>query len=407
MERSYKPLLFELLAHFPCVAIIGPRQCGKTTLLGTLPVPWRIHDLENLSDYQVISRDPDLFFRLNPERIAIDEAQRFPELFAALRVAIDRDRGCRGRFVITGSSSPELLRSVGESLAGRVAIIEMAPFSFAEIRHKIPPMFLTLLANRAPAGVYPLQIEPCHQLPLQHDFWFRGGYPEPWIKNNSRFHALWMNNYIGTYLFRDVARLFPGLNANRFRSFMQILAGVSGQVINYAEVARALGVSQPTARDYFQIAHGTFLWRQVPPYTRDAVKRIVKHPKGHLRDTGLLHYLLRIPDLDVLLAHPIMGRSFEALVIEEIIRGLNAMGIGFDYYYYRTGGGAEIDLILEGEFGLVPVEIKYAKGVGKRQLRSLSDFVRERSCRIGIVINNEERVRLYDENIVGVPFACI
>jgi predicted AAA+ superfamily ATPase len=147
MERHYTPLFHELLGLFPCVAIVGVRQCGKTTLLQTLPSSWRIFDLEKTSDVEVVSRDPDLFFRLNPDHIAIDECQTLPELFPALRVAIDADRGRSGRFVITGSSSPELLKSISESLAGRVAVMELAPFSLAEACAVPPSKFFDLLAT--------------------------------------------------------------------------------------------------------------------------------------------------------------------------------------------------------------------------------------------------------------------
>ena len=141
-------------------------------------------------------------------------------------------------------------------------------------------------------------------------------------------------------------------------------------------MARSLGVSQPTVKDYFRIADGTFLWRSLPAFTHNTLKRVVKHPKGHLRDSGLLHSLLRIPDVDFLAAHPQMGRSWEGLVIEELIRGLHAIGEGFDCYYYRTGGGAEVNLIIEGAFGRVPFEIKYTQTVGAGRLRALKNFVR-------------------------------
>ena len=251
------------------------------------------------------------------------------------------------------------------------------------------------------------ELKPKGKIEDIHSFWFKGGYPEPWTRKEARFHAAWMNQYVGTYLFRDVARLFPGINETRFRMFVQLLAGISGTIINYSEMARALGVSQPTVRDYFEIAHGTFLWRNVHAYTRNAMKRILKHPKGYFRDSGLLHYLLRIPDVDSLLAHPGMGRSWEGMVIEEIIRGLNCLGTGFDYYFYRTGGAAEVDLILEGDFGLVPVEVKYSQSVPMKHLRGIKDFIMERDCKYGIVINNDEVQRLYDEKIIGIPFACL
>ena len=407
MKRAYETLLKEYIGYFPCVAIIGPRQCGKTTLLGTLPEDWKIYDLEKQSDFQILSQDPDLFLRLNPEKVAIDESQLQPELFPALRVAIDHDRQRKGRFIITGSSSPRLIRSISESLAGRIAIIEMAPFSFFEVKKELSPLFYKLLTERATKDEFIKELKIFGSIQDVHDFWFRGGYPEPWLNSGKRFHSIWMNQYTGTYVYRDVARLFPGINENRFRMFVQLLAGLSGTVINYSDVARSLGISQPTARDYFEIAHGSFLWRNIPAYTRNPVKRVVKHPKGYLRDSGLLHYLLRIPDIDGLAAHPAMGRSWEGFVIEEIIRGLNALGAGFDYYYYRTGGGAEVDLILDGDFGLIPIEIKYSQAVSAKQLRGLKDFIKEQNCRMGIVINNDEVPRLYDDDIVGIPLACL
>jgi len=407
MLRIYERLFKEYIAFFPCVALIGSRQCGKTTLLQTLPGNWKVFDLEKQSDFQSLSQDPDLFFRLNPDEIAIDEAQLKPELFPALRVAIDRDRQKTGRFVITGSSSPKLVHAISESLAGRIGIIEMAPFSFPEVRKELSPPFFRFLTDRVHVRDVIRELKPLGNIRDVHEFWLRGGYPEPWLKKNKRFHSLWMNQYVGTYLYRDVAKLFPGINETRFRLFVQILAGFSGNVINYSDVARSLGVSQPTVRDYFEIADGTFLWRAIPSYTRNTLKRIVKHPKGYFRDSGLLHYLLRITDVDLLAAHPMMGRSWEGFVIEEIIRGLNATGAGFDYYYYRTGGGAEVDLVLEGEFGLIPIEIKYAQTVPAKHLRSIKDFVKDHNCRFGLVINNDECARLYDEQIAGIPLACL
>ena len=406
MRRHYTELLHELLSLFPCVAIVGVRQCGKTTLLGELPDPWRVFDLEKLSDLQLIERDPDLFFRLNPNYTAIDECQLLPEAFPALRVAIDADRSRCGRFVITGSSSPDLLQSISESLAGRVAIIELAPFSLAEAYAAPPSEFYRILSDKNPMDDL-VELDNRIALRQQHEYWFRGGYPEPWVKNKSRFTLHWMQSYFQTYLDRDLLRLFPGINRQKFRLFLQLLGGFTGQIINYSNVARSLGVSQPTAKEYFQIAHGTFIWRNVPPYEKNAIKRIIKHPKGYLRDSGLLHFLLHINELDELLTHPAMGLSWEATVVETLLRGLNALGIPHEYYHYRTGGGAEIDLVLEGNFGLLPVEIKYSQKVNLRELRGIRDFIHERGCKFGIVINNGERVTRYDEKLIGIPFGCL
>lgn len=372
-----------------------------------LPKGWKIFDLEINSDFQLISQDSDLFLRLNTKHIAIDECQLLPEFFPALRAAIDADRKKTGRYIITGSSSPELMKNISESLAGRVAIMEIAPFSMTEAYEKPNSDFFEFILSGEKLKTFTTHLEPKIDILRVHDYWYRGGYPEPWIKNKSRFFKLWMQNYIKTYLERDIIRLFPGLNIRKYRLFLQMLSNISGTVINYSTVARALGVSQPTAREYFQIADGTFIWRNLPPYEKNASKRIVKHPKGYLRDTGLLHYMLHQYSINDLLAHPAMGASWESLVIESILRGFNALGAHYDYFYYRTSAGAEVDLILEGEFGLLPIEIKYGQTVRKQELRGIKDFVQERNCPYGIVINNNEKVIMYDEKLIGIPFGAI
>jgi len=335
--------------------------------------------------------------------------QVLPGIFPALRVAIDAQRAEKGRFVITGSSSPALLHAVSETLAGRIGIIEMAPFSWAEVTETTArDSFLRrLLDPRAAPAAMIAGLEPRQDVRAAHDFWFRGGFPEPWLDRSPGFRNRWIDQYLQTYLFRDVKRLFPGLDEVRFRRFAELLSGISGRVVNYSEVARALGVSQPTARDYFEIAHGTFVWRRIPAYTRDAVKRVIKHPKGYLRDSGLLHALIRVPDLDALLSHPQMGGSWEGMVIEEILRQLNALGAPHDAAHYRTGGGAEVDLVIEADFGRVAFEIKHTSTVGARDLRGLHDFVREQGARLGVVINNDTQPRLYDPQIIGLPFTCL
>jgi len=406
MKRHYTALLQELLTLFPCVAIVGVRQCGKTTMLQKLAKPWRVYDLEKASDLEIISRDPDLFLRLQPNFIAIDEAQKLPSIFPALRVAVDADRNTPGRFIVTGSSSPELLRSISESLAGRVAVIELSPFSMTEAYAQPPSNIYRLITGTYPLAEY-FELIPSAGLQELHRYWFAGGYPEPWIKNSPRFRGLWMHNYIRTYLERDIVQLFPGLNRQKYRLFLQMLSNLSGTVINYSQVARTLGVSQPTAREYFHIAHGTFVWRHIQPYETNAEKRIVKHPKGYMRDTGLLHHLLHLGSLDDLLAHPGMGQSWEAMIIENLLRNLNALGTPCNYSYYRTGGGAEVDLILEGEFGLLPIEIKYGQKVSFQELRGIRDFIRERNCRYGLVIHNGEKVERLEERLFAIPAGCL
>ncbi|MGH7469409.1 MAG: ATP-binding protein [Longimicrobiales bacterium] len=409
MKRACETLLQTYLKTFPCVAVFGVRQCGKTTLLRTLPSAWKHFDLERRADHAVISRDTDAFFRLNPRQVALDEAQVLPQLFPALRVAIDDHRSEKGRFVITGSSSPALSREVSESLAGRVGIIELSPFSWEEVTATTgrDSFLRRLLERKAKPAALLGGLRPRGDVTRLQEYWFRGGFPEPWLEPDGAFRASWVEQYIQTYLFRDVKRLYPGLDDVRFRRFLEMLSGLSGRVLNYAEVARALAVSQPTARDYFDIAHGTFIWRTIPSYSQKVMKRVVKHPRGYLRDTGLLHALLRIPDREALMSHPQFGASWEAMVVEEIIRQFNAHGVACEYSYYRTGAGAEVDLVVEGSFGRVAVEIKHTSIVSGRDLRGLRDFVTEQKARLGIVINNDSAPRHYEERLIGLPMSFL
>lgn len=408
MRRITQALLEEYLTLFPCVAVVGPRQCGKTTLLAGLDEGWRVFDLERGSDFQAVSDDPDLFLSLHPGRIAIDEALILPKLFPALRVAIDADRAATGRYIITGSSSPELARAITESLAGRVGIIELAPLSWSEVQPADGPSVIDLLLDPA-AGAADLvgNVRARGDLKALTEYWFKGGYPEPWLRNDGRFRETWMEQYVRAYVLRDVARLFPGLNQEKFRTFARMLAGLSGRAVNHAEVARALGVSPPTVRDYFEIAEGTYLWRSLPAFTRNATKRVVKHAKGYLRDSGLGHHALRVPDVTALLSHPQAGATWEGMVVEEICRQLNQRGIGHDAFHYRTGGGAEVDLVIEGTFGLVAVEIKLGQRVRAQELRGLREFVADHHCRFGLVLSNEEKPRPLDTNIAGLPVCCL
>ena len=406
MNRHIQARIDEALSLFPCVALLGVRQCGKTTLINNLPKNWKQYDMEKASDRELVLRDPDLFFRMNPQQVAIDEAQMAPELFPALRVAIDNDRTSPGRFIITGSSSPDLSRKISETLAGRIAILELSPFSIAEAyNHPVSDLFLQSFTKYEAMDP---NLDPS-RITLQQilTYWEKGGYPEPWIKKNDRFHDLWMSNYFENYLNRDLAGLFPRLNRDKYRLFLQSLSQLSGTIINYSDLGRNLGLSAPTAREYLEIAHGTFVWRSLPAYEKNATKRIVKHPKGHFRDCGLLHHLWHINDQRDLLSHPLMGRSWESMIIENIIQGFQQTGLIFQPYYYRTGAGAEIDLIIESSRGILPIEIKFTQKINRRDLRALKDFITERNCPIGWVVHNCERIEWLDDKILGIPATCL
>jgi len=346
-----------LLENFPAVAIIGARQVGKTSLAKHICPDWYYLDLEDSRQFDAIEHDIHFYFENHKAQVIIDEAQELPALFPALRGIIDADRNQKGRFLITGSSSPQLMKQISETLAGRIAIVELGTLKTGEQCQKpISPFYQLfesqLSKDNLPKGSAPLNHEDINNR------WFYGGYPEATANFNNALWSQWMENYNATYVNRDIAKLFPRLNTHAYRRFLQTLCFLSGTILNKADLGRAIEVTESTIKQYLQIAEGTFLWRQIPSYEKSGVKSIIKMPRGHLRDSGLLHYLLRLGDLEQLRVSPYVGHSFESYVIEEILQGLGSTLVSnWQPYYYRTKSGAEIDLILEGPFGLFYIRI--------------------------------------------------
>jgi len=236
--------------------------------------------------------------------------------------------------------------------------------------------------------------------------WLKGGFPEPLIESekNTNFHLHWMENYIMNYLGRDIRALFPRLNIHNFRRFLTLLAQFSGHQLNMSNMARSLEVSVSSIKDYLDIIHQTFLWRNIEPYIKNPLKKVQKARKGFFRDQGLLHFFLKIGELDQLLLHPVAGFSFESFVIEEIIRGLQAtMAAGLEFCYYRTIDKSEVDLIVEGQFGIVPIEIKLSSVIKRYSLRSLEVFLKDRQCPFGILVNRAPRLERVTDKIIQIP----
>ncbi|MDD3620277.1 MAG: ATP-binding protein [Desulfobulbaceae bacterium] len=395
-----------LLEMFPAVAIIGSRQCGKSTLVKAIRPEWKYYDLERPDDYRLVTSDPLGFFSRQPEKIIIDEAQEYPELFKVLRGVIDQERKTAGRFLLTGSSSPEIVRGLSESLAGRLATIELWPFKAAEFYDRPLPSVYELLCDHGIDLNTLDKLEPVLEPGQIYEHWLLGGYPEPRIKGRKmpEFHVLWMDEYFADYIRRDIQRFFPRINTHTFRLFIQALSFHSGSIINQSEIARALEVSSPTVREYLEILHNTFIWRNLRSYEHNSLKKVQKMPRGFFRDQGILHHLLKIDDIDRLLLHPTAGLSFEAFVIEEVIRGFQCtMKAGIDFHFYRTKDKSEIDLIVSGPFGVIPIEIKLGYKVNQRMLTSLKNFISDTGTRFGILVNNAERIEFLSDTIIQIP----
>ncbi len=407
LKRNLQAKIERLLTQFPVVVILGARQVGKTTLAKQIAPDWRYFDLENPDNYDFITRDPSFFFQQFPQHLIIDEAQVYPELFSTLRGVIDQNRDQKGRFILTGSSSPDILTGISESLAGRIAIVELGTLKANEIYQKPLSEFYDIFKDKLTIEHLPRNEAPLTLAQMQK-VWLRGGYPEPIFSADKHFYDEWMSYYRETYIYRDIAKLFPRLNKTNYQRFLQMLCQLSGTILTKSEIARAIEVSEKTIAEYLNIATGTFLWHPLQSYEKNISKSIVKMPKGFIRDSGLLHYLLKIQNENDLYFHPKTGCSFEGFVIEEICKGLEALPItNWDMHYYRTRAQGEIDLILDGFFGVLPIEIIQGVSVKQNQLITLSKFIEEHSLPFGLVINQSKEPLWLTPKIYQLPVMFI
>jgi predicted AAA+ superfamily ATPase len=404
LERSDYSSIKKLLKSFPCVAIIGARQSGKSFLLKQIFPSSKIYDFEDEDDLNLVASSPKTFIESSKCPLIIDEVQLYPDIFRALRVSIDKHRETNGRFLITGSSSPELLKNISESLAGRVVIIELNNLTLKEAYQNNKPGIIDKISD----------IQELKKLKRKYsqadldELIFYGQYPEPFLKRKKQgFQKLWMKNYFKTYIERDIRGLFPHLRLESFKKFIKMLAFASGNPVNLSDLSKSLDVSQPTVKNYIEIAEGTFLWRSLKPYESNINKRIVRTPKGYLRDTGLINFSLGIHSIEELKSHPKYGVIWEIFIIEEIIKGLQSKLSNDEFHYLRTKNKAEIDLIIEGESGLIPIEVKAGTSTDPRKLAALKNFVVDTKAAFGILINNSDELRMISPEIMQVPAAFI
>lgn len=323
--------LQQLLRTFPVVCIVGARQVGKTTLARTLTrdMDAVYLDLEAERDRRKL-RDAFLFLsRYEHSCVVLDEVQRMPGLFELLRGMVDANRR-PGRFLLLGSAAPPLLQQSAETLAGRIAYFELSPLNLTETTPDI-------------------ELET---------HWLRGGFPDSLLAESDEASAKWRQNFIRTYVERELGLLGLGANPNLVRRFWQMLASVNGSIWKAESFASSLGVSGVTVKKYLDFLENAFLLTVLQPWHGKIAKRLVKAPKVYIRDSGLLHSLLRLDFYDHLLGHPNLGASWEGYVIEQV---REVVGDNLDLHYYRTHNGAECDLIIvKGGRPLVAAEIKFS-----------------------------------------------
>ncbi len=338
-RRKITELLRTRLDRYSAVALVGPRQAGKTTLARALGGSY--FDLEQETDR--LRLDLEWSSVTEGKKLAVlDEAQCWPEVFPRLRGAIDEHPRRKGRFLLLGSVSPGLMTQVSESLAGRLSLVELTPFLVTELQ----------------------------RVPLQ-TVWCLGGYPEGGVLDLARFPR-WQHDYLALLMQRDLPNWGLPARPQVTRRLLMMIAATHGQVWNASQLGQSLGVSYPTVNSYTDYLEGAFLVRRLPPYRANLRKRLVKRPKVYWRDSGLLHALLNVVTEDELLTKPWVGSSWEGFVIEQILGTLHQADLHAEPFFFRTSDGYEIDLVLDFGSSLWAVEVKLTTSPGAGYLDRLN-----------------------------------
>ncbi len=314
------------LERSPVTALLGPRQCGKTTLARQVAEHQKatFFDIKSVPDRRRL-QNPEFMLGSLTGLVILDEIQEMPELFSVLRILVDRLEN-QANFLILGSASPEIIKSASETLAGRIEFVELQGFNLAE------------------TGV-----DAWEQL------WMRGGFPRSFLATSDVDSLAWREGFIRTFLERDIPQLGINIPAVTIRRFWTMLAHYHGQTWNAVEIGRSMGLSDKTVRSYLDILTGTFMIRQLQPWFTNAGKRQVKSPKIYFRDTGLFHSLLDIPDKHSLLGHPKVGASWEGFVLEQALQILHPNTA----HFWGTHAGAELDLVFQAQGKRFGIEVKF------------------------------------------------
>jgi uncharacterized protein len=361
-----------LIRNNPVTAIMGPRQCGKTTLARAIArsIESTIFDLEDPADYNLLSETPKIILQQQKGLVILDEIQRIPELFPLLRVLADEPDSPR-KFLILGSASPELVQKSSESLAGRIGFVNLTGVNLHEV------------------GVENLE-----------KLWLRGGFPRSFLGTDEQHSFSWRENFIQTFLERDISNYGFNIPPVTLRRFWLMLAHYHGQIWNGAEFARAMGVSEPTVKRYLDILTGAYMVRQLQPWHENLKKRQVKAPKVYIRDSGILHALLGLEGNGIY-THIKSGASWEGFIIEQLLSQLKLR----DFYYWRTHTGTELDLMVLKGGRKLGFEIKFSE-TPKITRSMLSAFDDLKLDHLFLIYKGNRKLSLND-NISAIPASNI
>ncbi|MBI1908853.1 MAG: ATP-binding protein [Deltaproteobacteria bacterium] len=360
--RLFTSPLQRLLREFPIVCLLGPRQCGKTTFVKEQFPEWAYFDLEKPSHRTAVESDPEGFMNRHPHQIIFDEAQQFPPLFPLLRSFVDEHKGKTSKILLLGSASPNLIRNVSESLAGRVGFLDMTPFQMEEVEDE----------NR---------------------LWLCGGFPTPYLAKTTAQRFDWFEGYTRTFIERDLKLYGIEVRPVMMRRLWTMLAHVHGGILNASELGNALGMNYHTINHYIDILEQTFLIRRLSPYFVNIGKRLVKSPKIYLRDTGLLHYFLHLNTKEEILVSPKCGASWEGFVMEQLMDAIRIKKPDTEFYFWQTATKQEVDLLIKEGEKIIPIEIKRHTAPKKEDVGGLFFCMKDLKLKKGFIVRPEGESR--------------
>jgi uncharacterized protein len=381
LHRKLEKILKVALEQFPAVLITGPRQAGKSTLLQHVLKGYNYVTFDDVLLRNLAESDPALFLKTYEPPLILDEIQYVPGLLPYIKMAVDRNRHKYGQYVLTGSQIFPLMKGVSESLAGRIAILQLYPLSWNEIPH------VDLFDEMKVGGQM-----------------LKGFYPEFQVVHDLN-PKLWHSAYLSTYLERDLRAMRNIQDLGQFQRFLVLLAARAGQLLNLNEIGKECGISQPTAKDWLKLLQATSIIYLLEPYARNLTKRIVKSPKLFFVDIGLLSYLLRIETIEQLIHSPFSGHVFENMVVMEHVKRFSEKGERAPCYFYRTSGGLEVDLLIDHGDHFDAYEIKFSSNPNVGMTKSLAQFKTEYPVKKAVLLNLRKDKHPFSNGIIAEHWA--
>ncbi len=405
IPRLLEKTLKEALKTFPAAFVGGPRQSGKTTLVKK--ILGKSHTYVSLDELDIRSfaiDDPRGFLERYGPPLIIDEIQYAPRLLSYIKARIDESRS-PGHWVITGSQQWALMRNISESLAGRVAVLTLYPFSLEEMTKQ-----LRLTFDEASLFVsHLIKQRDANKKTIAHGTWLlNGGYPELFVTRNLS-RKLWFSSYVQTYIDRDIRGTIKSANLNEFEKFLRILASRTAQVLNYSVIARQVGVTVPTVKAWVSLLEASGIIYLLPPYYRNFGKRLIKSPKCYFMDTGLVCYLVGLQSTEHLLKGPMAGALFETACVTQFIKRFSALVDPCSLYFWRSTDGLEVDLLIESAEKNIPIEIKLSATISIQHAQSLRKWmaVSGGSSEVGVILSCSRQGGLISRDIFNCHYSWL